>query len=84
MAGRPRQRAMVLELEQRTRIHFLDDEHTALDYVEEWQTEGGTLLELAEEISRAARIEPEVSAEQITRWLSSQFGVALVSARLAA
>lgn len=84
MTGRPRQRGMVLELEQRTRIHFLDQEHTPLDYVEAWQAAGGTLSELAAEISTAARMEPSVTPEQITRWLRSHYGTAIVNARLAA
>lgn len=52
MAGRPRRRAMLARLEQRTRAEFLDEpEATHLDYVELWQASGRTLNKLAAELS---------------------------------
>lgn len=83
MAGQPRKRALALELEQRTRAHFEDDEHTALDFVVEWQASGKTLRALAAEISEDARLDPELEPAAIGRYLRNAFDRGEVDARLA-
>jgi hypothetical protein len=82
MAGQPRKRAMILELEQRTRSYFEDDEHTVLDYVVAWTEEGGTLVKLAAEIAEDVRECKDLTSGQISTYLRSVFGEAQVKPRL--
>jgi hypothetical protein len=73
---------MILELDQRTRSHFEDDEHTSLDYVDQWISGGDTLIQLAREIAEDNSAAEGLLAQHITRYLSSIFGEAAVSARI--
>jgi hypothetical protein len=82
VAGQPRKRAMILALDQRTRIHFEDDEHTSLDYVDQWISGGGTLIQLAREIEEDDSAAAGLLAQHITRYLHSIFGEAAVTARI--
>lgn len=50
MAGQPKRRAMVAELERRTREEFGEEGGTHLDYVEQWLESGRTLYSLAQSI----------------------------------
>jgi hypothetical protein len=93
MAGQPRKRALALELEQRTRLRFEDDEHTMLDYVADW-CEGGTLVGLAADIAGGG-LDPEtdeprqkhailgdLKGSQISKLLASKYGSDVVQQRL--
>lgn len=56
LAGKPRRKAIVTELEFRTREYFEIESgapcpHTHLDYACEWLANGGTMVELAAEMS---------------------------------
>lgn len=82
MAGQPRKRAMILDLERRTREHFEDNEHTVLDYVEAWTENGDTLVKLADDIAESAAEGKDLTPAQITRYLNSTFGEVQVKARL--
>lgn len=81
MAGRPRERLMVIELELRTREHFEDNEHSVLDFVCSWQEQGRTLNSLARQI--AAKLDIALDPENITRWLYRAFDRETVVRRLA-
>lgn len=74
---------MVLELEQRTRLFFEDNEHTVLDYVCEWQAQGETLVRLVAEISEDAKINPPLDPGAVRRWLNRHFDPDVVADRLA-
>lgn len=74
---------MVLELEQRTRLHFEDNDHDVLDYICEWQAAGKTLIALANEISDDESINPPIDGRTIRRWLDRKFDKQEVEERLA-
>jgi len=92
MSGRPRRRAMIATLNERTRAAFPDEpEATALDYVALWTASGKTLNRLAEELSTSYReSDPDatendglpISGEMISRWLDSEFGAETAQERL--
>lgn len=57
MAGQPKKRAMIAELERRTREEFGSvSTETHADYAAHWIENGGTILGLAESISGACSI----------------------------
>lgn len=73
MAGRPKRRAMIEELERLTKDYF-DEEtstHTHLDYVAAQTENGLTLTELAENIT--GRVQTEISREMLSTYLRSAF-----------
>ena len=76
MTGRPKLRALVVELEQRTRDYFDGDEDTTtptvLDYVAARLADGGSLRALAD--SLAVDVGFTVHAERIERYLVKTFG----------
>lgn len=74
---------MVLELEQRTRLYFEDDEHTVLDYVCAWQAGGNTLKRLAVEISEDTKLDPPIDSGTIRRWLNRTYDRDELDERLA-
>lgn len=82
MAGQPRKRAMILDLERRTREHFEDSEHTTLDYVEAWTENGDTLVKLANDIAESVAECADLTPAQITRHLNSTYGEVQVKTRL--
>jgi hypothetical protein len=50
--------------------------------VEAWQSDGHTIAKLAAELSDAAKLEPPLSPDHISRWLRNQYGGEAVKARL--
>lgn len=57
MAGQPKKRAMIEELERRTREEFgVASTETHVDYALEWVASGGTVFSLAESIAGAKGI----------------------------
>ena len=81
MAGRPRERALALELDQRTRLYFEDDEHTVLDFVCAWLADGKTLRALGNELSDKVNL--DLTYDHIMRYLGKHFDRDEVRARLA-
>jgi hypothetical protein len=82
MAGRPLRRAMIAELERRTREEFDDPTATTLDYVVSWVEGGRTLVGLLNEMTHLG----DIKRGMLTRYLSDEFGddaqLRLVSARM--
>jgi len=74
---------MVLELEQRTRLHFEDTEHTVLDYVCEWHASGKTMRALAAEITDDTGLEPPLEGRAIQSYLFRAFDKREVQDRIA-
>jgi hypothetical protein len=81
LAGRPRERALVLELEQRARVHFEGEPHTILDYVCEWLADGKTMRALGNELSDKVNL--DLSHAHIMAALTRHFDKAEVTERLA-
>lgn len=66
MAGQPKKRAMIMELDRRA----AEDERSVFEYVEAWIASGRTLAGLAEDISTA--IKPlTIMREQLSRYVHS-------------
>jgi hypothetical protein len=72
MAGRPKLRAMLHELEKRTRADFEDDSSTHLDYLCTWIQSGRTMVELAKEITKAGGV-GDISPDMIRRQMVTAF-----------
>ena len=73
MAGRPKTKAMVKELERRTRELFPEDENaTHLDYAEHYVANGGTLVSLA--LSVASATGTHVMRESLRRYIHKMDG----------
>jgi hypothetical protein len=68
MAGQPKRRAMLAELERRTREE-LGDESTHLDYAEYWLESGKTMYDLARSISGALGM--QVMYASLNRYIES-------------
>ncbi len=66
MAGQPRKRAMVAELEERAAAA---DSSTILEYVEDWVSSGGTLLQLAESTSSSAQV--DITRHMVSKYVHS-------------
>jgi hypothetical protein len=74
MAGKPKRRAMIAELEKRTRQRFDENEegeHTPLDYVCDYIEDRGTLIGLAVDLSN--KLGFAVSAPSITNYLRAEY-----------
>ena len=71
LAGRPKQRALVAELERRAREE-IGDEATSLDYVVAWVASGKTQLALVNEISRTTG--HEIMHATMAKYLRDRFG----------
>lgn len=83
MAGQPRKRALIAELEKRTRDRFEDGEHTLLDYVADW-CETKTLKSLASELAEDNELLKALESRAITHMLRLKFGADTVDQRLLA
>jgi hypothetical protein len=76
MAGKPLRRAMIAELERRTREEFNDEqEATHLDYVVRWVESGGTVIGLLKDMNQG------VQRGMLMDYLEKQYG-AEVSRRM--
>lgn len=76
MAGKPKRRAVIVELERRTREYFElgvedIDKRLILDYVEEWTRGGKTLTELAVDVT--TRVHFPVERQMLVRVLEYLF-----------
>jgi hypothetical protein len=79
MAGRPKRRAMIDELERRTREEFGDEpEATHLDYVVRWVASGGTVIGL---LADMGDVVSDVKRAMLMSYLELQYG-AEVSRRM--
>jgi hypothetical protein len=69
MAGQPRKRAMLAELERRALAY---DGGTLLDYVDDWVSNGGTLSGLAESITDSLK-KPEgyITRHMVSKYVNS-------------
>lgn len=73
MAGRPKHKVMVKELERRTRELFPEDENaTHLDYAEHYVANGGTLVSLARSVAGATGT--HVMRESLRRYITKMDG----------
>jgi hypothetical protein len=84
MAGQPKRRTIIAELERRTRARFDENEgegRTILDYVVDWIESGGTLIALAKELEAKLRIPIERAV--IPNLLRNMFGDTESDTRLA-
>lgn len=76
MAGRPKRRVLMGELERRTREEFADESGeciaTHLDYAVSWVASGKTIRALAEDI--AATLGESMSREFVSRYFHTAFG----------
>lgn len=71
MAGRPKRKAMVAELERLTRAEFGEEPATHLDFVVEWTESGRMINELLDLLSVAAG--DEVKRSMLMRYLNDTF-----------
>jgi hypothetical protein len=84
MAGQPRKRAMILELERRAKAF---DESTVLEYATDWVGGGKTLLDLTADINKSLKLgDTYVSRNMVSSYLNGLEGglKALADARLEA
>lgn len=81
MAGQPKRRAMIEQLEKRTRDYFEDDPTPShLDYIACWIENGQTIVSLAADLSTDLGF--HVGREFISTHLRRTFGEEAVDARL--
>lgn len=69
MAGQPRRKALIAEIERRTREQFEDDDaKTHVDFVCDWLESGRTMLDLTKELNKKLKFETPVTYGSVSKY----------------